>query len=605
MPEIRLNKRTKTIKIVNRRRNIRLQHTGKTGPAGSGGAGASNWGDLGGTLSDQTDLQSALDAKVPTTRTVNGHDLSANVSVTASDVGLGNVDNTSDATKNSAIATLTNKTLTSPIINTPTGIVKGDVGLGSVDNTSDLNKPISTATQSALDTKLESVVAGTNVTVDNTDPLNPVVSATGGGGGSALEVDDEGVLLTAGATKVDFVGGGVTATNVGTNVTVTVPADAVSSVNTKTGAVVINPDDLDDTATTHKFVTAAEKSVIAATSGTNTGDQDLSTYQLKPAEGAFVDGDKTKLDGIATGATANSKATATELDTGTDDAKFATALGLKNAHNIPSVAPSTAGKLMRSDGTDWTSASVTTADIAASTNKNYVTDAQQTVLGNTSGTNTGDQDLSSYATKTGAETISNKTVDNTNSITVKDTSLTVQDNTDTSKQVQLELSGITTATTRTLAVPDADGTIALTSNLSSYQPLDSDLTTIAGLTATTDNIIQSSGSAWSSRTPTQVTSTLNNMVGDSGSGGTKGLVPAPAAGDAAASKFLKADGTWTTVSATSPLTTNGDLYYYNGGDARLPIGSSGTVLSVNAGLPSWGAVPSDPLLGIILKQQYK
>jgi hypothetical protein len=37
---------------------------------------------------------------------------------------------------------------------------------------------------------------------------------------------------------------------------------------------------------------------------------------------------------------------------------------------------------------------------------------------------------------------------------------------------------------------------------------------------------------------------LDAMVGDSGSGGTKGLVPAPAAGDAAAFKFLMADGTW-------------------------------------------------------------
>lgn len=34
------------------------------------------------------------------------------------------------------------------------------------------------------------------------------------------------------------------------------------------------------------------------------------------------------------------------------------------------------------------------------------------------------------------------------------------------------------------------------------------------------------------------------MVGDSGSGGTAGLVPAPAAGDTAAGKFLKANGTW-------------------------------------------------------------
>lgn len=40
------------------------------------------------------------------------------------------------------------------------------------------------------------------------------------------------------------------------------------------------------------------------------------------------------------------------------------------------------------------------------------------------------------------------------------------------------------------------------------------------------------------------TALLTAVVGDSGSGGTKGLVPAPAAGDAAAGKFLKADGSF-------------------------------------------------------------
>ena len=45
-------------------------------------------------------------------------------------------------------------------------------------------------------------------------------------------------------------------------------------------------------------------------------------------------------------------------------------------------------------------------------------------------------------------------------------------------------------------------------------------------------------------TATQATAILDAFTGDSGSGGVKGLVPAPAAGDAAASKFLKADGTW-------------------------------------------------------------
>jgi hypothetical protein len=35
------------------------------------GAGGADWGDIGGTLSDQTDLQAALDAKAPTTRAIN------------------------------------------------------------------------------------------------------------------------------------------------------------------------------------------------------------------------------------------------------------------------------------------------------------------------------------------------------------------------------------------------------------------------------------------------------------------------------------------------------------------------------------------------------
>ena len=45
-------------------------------------------------------------------------------------------------------------------------------------------------------------------------------------------------------------------------------------------------------------------------------------------------------------------------------------------------------------------ADATTADIAASTNKNYVTDAQQTVITNTSGTNTGDQTLANTSDST-------------------------------------------------------------------------------------------------------------------------------------------------------------------------------------------------------------
>jgi hypothetical protein len=76
-----------------------------------------------------------------------------------------------------------------------------------------------------------------------------------------------------------------------------------------------------------RYCTDAEKVVIGNTSNSNTGDQTLPV-----------------------------KATGAELDTATDDAKFATALAIKNALNVPSVAPSTLGNVMTSDGTNWTSA---------------------------------------------------------------------------------------------------------------------------------------------------------------------------------------------------------------------------------------------------------
>lgn len=49
-------------------------------------------------------------------------------------LSLNNVDNTSNVTERAATATLTNKTLTSPVINTPTGITTSDVGAQPVDS---------------------------------------------------------------------------------------------------------------------------------------------------------------------------------------------------------------------------------------------------------------------------------------------------------------------------------------------------------------------------------------------------------------------------------------------------------------------------------------
>lgn len=68
------------------------------------------------------------------------------------------------------------------------------------------------------------------------------------------------------------------------------------------------------------------------------------------------------------------------------------------------------------------------------------------------------------------------------------------------------LAGLGTAATQATTAFDASGAAAAAQTAS--QPVDSDLTTLAGLTATTNNMIQSVGSAWASRTPTQVKSAL-------------------------------------------------------------------------------------------------
>jgi hypothetical protein len=105
--------------------------------------------------------------------------------------------------------------------------------------------------------------------------------------------------------------------------------------------------------------------------------------------------------------------------------------------------------------------------------------------------------------------------------------------------------------------------------------------------------------------PRNVSAHLPVFTGDAGSGGAMGLVPAPAAGDAAAGKVLKADGTWA-ASATgfaNPMTTEGDLIIggVSGAPTRLSAGTVGQVLtSGGAGVePSWAAGGGSGVTNII------
>ncbi len=71
-------------------------------------------------------------------------------------------------------------------------------------------------------------------------------------------------------------------------------------------------------------------------------------------------------------------------------------------------------------------------------------------------------------------------------------------------------------------------------------------------------------------TQAQATALLNAFTGDAGTGGIKGMVPAPAAGDAAANKVLGAGGGWV-VNGIPSLTLN---QVYQGNGSNLPVSTT-------------------------------
>jgi len=76
-----------------------------------------------------------------------------------------------------------------------------------------------------------------------------------------------------------------------------------------------------------------------------------------------------------------------------------------------------------------------------------------------------------------------------------------------------------------------------------------------------------------------LTLTVATMTGDSGAGGARGVVPAPAAGDAAAGKYLKASGAWDIPPGGGGGGGSPNL------DGGLPSSTYGAVSPIDGGAP--------------------
>ncbi|MFW9595980.1 MAG: hypothetical protein ACMV1D_10875 [Macromonas sp.] len=99
--------------------------------------------------------------------TLTGLSTATNAVVSATDTVLGALGKLQKQVSDN-LTTLTSHTGNS---SNPHSVTKAQVGLGNVDNTSDASKPISTAVQTALNAKQDTLVSGTNIKTLNGESL--------------------------------------------------------------------------------------------------------------------------------------------------------------------------------------------------------------------------------------------------------------------------------------------------------------------------------------------------------------------------------------------------------------------------------------------------
>lgn len=188
---------------------------------------------------------------------------------------------------------------------------KVDVGLNNVDNTADLNKPISTAAQSALDGKVDKATGQTLMTdaerlklsgIEAGAQVNSVTSVSGRVGAVTLDKTDVGL------SDVDNTSDLSKPISSATQSALDGKVDKVSGQSLMTSAEKAKLSGIEIGAQVNVGTNISQGTRTATTlplvSSTGTGTTlPISTTTLAGLQSAT---DKTKLDGIAVGATANS-----------------------------------------------------------------------------------------------------------------------------------------------------------------------------------------------------------------------------------------------------------------------------------------------------------
>lgn len=263
-------------------------------------------------------------------------------------------------------------------------LTKSDVGLNNVDNTSDANKPVSTATQTALNLKANIA----NPTFIGTVTAPAFSGSLSGNASTATNVAWSGV--TSKPTTIS--GYGITdAQPLDGDLTAIAGLSGTSGILKKTAVDTWVLDT--NTYVASSGVTSVTGSTPIVSSGGNTPSISISAATTS-APGSMSADDKTKLDGIATGAN-----------------NYVHTTGDGNLH-VPATGTTNNGKVLTAGATagsiSWQTIPSGVTDHTLLTNIGTNTHAQidtaLTRLVNTSGTNTGDQTITLTGDVTGSGT---------------------------------------------------------------------------------------------------------------------------------------------------------------------------------------------------------